>query len=222
MVAALVPGVVIGVAGELSPVQGQVVPAVLLSLHPQSLDGPEDDLGLLLHIVILAMGQKGEVQVAQVVVNRATTRQTADKMSAVCFQCLDAALVGCVLVASDHHRALVLPQVEDALARLHGPQQHLFHGQVPAGICLLRGHNRKGSEHSSPPVSQMDWVIRFQKYSAGWETGQRSPRPDGPPGSRGGRDAGSPGRSGPRPECAGRPLRPRPGSRGSRSPWAPP
>ena len=69
-------------------------------------------------------------------INRATTGQTADKMSAVCFQRLDAAFILCVLIAADDHRVLVLPQVEDAFPGLYPVEQQLFQGQIVAGVGL--------------------------------------------------------------------------------------
>ena len=100
----------------------------------------ENGLRLPGHVVVPPDGEKGKVQISQVVVDRPTTGQTADKMSAVCFQCLNPALVGCVLIAPDHHGALVLPQVQDTLPRLYPLQEIGLQGQIFIGICALCGN----------------------------------------------------------------------------------
>ena len=142
VVVALVPRLVIGVAGELLAVHRQVVTAVLLCRDAQGADGLEDDLRLPGHVIVPPAGEEGEVQVPQVVVNRPTTGQTADKMSAVCFQSLDPAFVGCVLVAPDDHGALVLPQVEDLLPRPDLVEEGGLQGQVAPGVGALCGEHR--------------------------------------------------------------------------------
>ena len=140
MVVALLSSLIVRVAGELPPCRRQVISSVLLRRNPQGPHRLENGLRLPGHVVVPPDGEKGKVQISQVVVDRPTTGQTADKMSAVCFQCLNPALVGCVLIAPDHHGALVLPQVQDTLPRLYPLQEIGLQGQIFIGICALCGN----------------------------------------------------------------------------------
>src|SRR5699024_9259778 len=92
--------------------------------------------------------QEGKIQVAQVVEHRASAGEAAGQAAPLLLQQGGAALQPGVLVAADDHGVLVLPQVEDAAALLHRPQQQLLHRQVAVGVRTPAAAQRQAADHA--------------------------------------------------------------------------
>ena len=119
MVVALVARVVVGVTGELAAICGEVVAPGAFGVNAHPAHGPQDGLGLGGDVKVGGGHEEGEVEVSEVVIDGTSAREATGEVPAVRLQRRHFALVAGVLVAADDDGPLVLPQVEDALARHH-------------------------------------------------------------------------------------------------------
>ena len=142
---------VISVAAELAPFDGQVVAAAHLGVKPQLSHGKAQDFGLLGLIEIGAGQKEGEVLVAQVVVHRASTRKTAGKMPTVLIERLKLAFLKRALVSSDDHRSFVLPQIKYADPGGNLAQKEFLKGKVAIRVETIRANEEQGVDHAYSP-----------------------------------------------------------------------
>ena len=126
-----------GVAGKLLPVGLQIIAAGPLRRDPEAAYRLGDHLQLALHVIIVPVHTKREVQIAQVVVDRTAAAETPGKLSAVSGKRLQIHLFPGILVAPDDHCPLILPKVQKEFIPLYLFCQPLFQGQIHVGICPL-------------------------------------------------------------------------------------
>ena len=106
-------------------------------------DGP----GLAGLVVIGVPGDEGEIQVAQVVEDRAASGGTAHDRDAVLLRLPRVAFQPHVLVPPDDHRVPVPPQVEDQFPFPDVFREGGFQRQVREGVVPLRADDRQDRDH---------------------------------------------------------------------------
>ncbi|MPN23670.1 hypothetical protein SDC9_171063 [bioreactor metagenome] len=132
---------VLSVAGDLEPFNEDVVAATQFSIHTQFFEAADDRLSEQLEVFKvsrLIIGHKAEVQIAQVMIDRATAREAAHYADVMLIHIVFVDLFNGVLVAAnDDRRSIDIKQ--DHIIRQVGTTDHiLFEGQVNAGIVLVQ------------------------------------------------------------------------------------
>ncbi len=140
MVAAASRGYIKRVPGDLFAVHRQVVAPGNLRADAQQAAGLHDNRKLPRDIKIPLAKDKGKIEVAQVVVDRAAARQPARKAPAIGLQRFHIAFLPAFLVAADHHGVPVLPQVQDTFPGTDGLHQHILPGKVFVRVGARRAH----------------------------------------------------------------------------------
>lgn len=82
------------------------------------------------HVVVVLLGDKGEIQIAEIVVDSATAGKTASKAPAVGFQGRDVTFFPGILVLADDDCVLILPEIEDDLICCDMIEQPVFQGKI--------------------------------------------------------------------------------------------
>ena len=133
MIPGLAPAVV-GVAGELSSSGKDIVPARGLGRCAQKPRRLKNHARLAREIIGCFRQNKGKIQVSKIVIHRPTPGKAAGQMPAVCPQAREVHLPQRVLVMANHHRVVVLPQVEKGLILPHAGKQMLLQRKVAVGV----------------------------------------------------------------------------------------
>ena len=127
------------VAGEFAPFGQQVVSAGELARNAERSHRSLDDRQLPRQIVLRARDDEAEVEVAQIVIDRAAARRAPRERAAVQAHLLRRAFAPCVLRPPDHDRVRVLPQIQRRafqLPALAGQQKRLLARQVPVRVRI--------------------------------------------------------------------------------------
>ena len=143
------------VAGELAPVDGQVVAPLEARRHAQRLQNLQHRLGEAVKVDAVwrvVGGDEGEVEVTQIVEYRASARQATDNGDVVGAHVVGVDLRQRVLVAADDDRRGVAPEHEAVFGEvLHDV---LFGGQVEIRVSLVTNdaqHAALGSQEGLAP-----------------------------------------------------------------------
>ena len=128
---------VLGVAGELLAVHSDVVAAGDLRLHAEGAqrfhDGDAEHMEVdAVHPV--GVGDEREVQVAQVVIDRAAAGKAAHHGDVMGPDEVTVDLRHRVLIFADNDGVVVLPEHEVALAAVQAVEHILLQSQIPAGV----------------------------------------------------------------------------------------
>lgn len=83
------------------------------------------------------MPEASKIQIAQIMVHRATPGQAACQKAAILLQLLHMAFSQGILIAPDNYCVLILPQVQVTLPRLQPLQKHRFQRQIAMGIIAV-------------------------------------------------------------------------------------
>ena len=95
---------------------------------------------LFFHIIQLFVGNEGEVDVAQVVIDSSAARTASHKVTAFIKQKFDVAICVRVLVEADDHGLLVFPKVQSNDTFLLAFREVLLDGAIEEGV-VLRAYN---------------------------------------------------------------------------------
>ena len=118
-----------------------------------------------MYVIVRARHDEGEIQIAQIVEYRAAAGGAPGQLAALVLQQLHPALLPGILVATDHHRVLVLPEIEDHLVRLEPFEQQRLHGQVVPGIVGIPVDD--AVFHVSASESIFGYYSAFRNYAQG-------------------------------------------------------
>ena len=148
---------VLGVARELLPVQGHVVAAVDLrrdadavqGLHHRAAEGGEVKLG-----GVPRVGNKGEIDVAHIVVDRAAPREPPDHVDIVLLHIGGVDLRQSVLVLAYNDGVVVLPKHEIVVGLVQLVKDILFQSQVEVGVVA---GTFNVVHHGGFPLSVRSW-----------------------------------------------------------------
>ena len=131
------PAGVLGVAGELHPVDGQVVAAGERRVDAEAGQGPDHRLHKDFEVEAGGVGlvhDEGEIQIALVVVYRPAAGQPPGHTDSVGVHIGLVDLLGGVLIFAHHDGVVILPEHEVGLAFVHPLKDILLQGQVKVGI----------------------------------------------------------------------------------------
>ena len=129
---------VLRVAGELLSVDRDVVAAVHLRLDAERRQRAHDRRTEELHIQRAApagIGDKGEIQVAHVVVDRAAAGETAHHADAALAHGFFVDLGNGILIFADNDRIVVLPEHEVHPVARQAVEHILLHRQIVTRVC---------------------------------------------------------------------------------------
>ena len=137
MMIRLAAAVVKRIAGEFFAIGKQIISAGNLRRNAERAARAADHGKLPGQIIVLRGDEKGKIQIAEIMENSAAAGKTARKAAALLREQLRAAFFPGVLVAADHNRVLVLPEVERAAASFLRFEQDLLDGEIAIGISSL-------------------------------------------------------------------------------------
>ena len=129
---------VLRVTGEFLPIDRDVVAAVHLRLDAERRQRAHDRLAEELHIQRAAPAgicDKGEIQVAHVVVDRAAAGEPAHHADAALAYRLFIDLGNGILIFADNDRIVVLPEHEVHPVARQAVEYILLHCQIVAWVC---------------------------------------------------------------------------------------
>ena len=103
---------ILGIAGKLAPVYGEIVPAIEFSRHAQTGQGANDGLGKIAEIEFpgkSGIGDKSKIQITQIMVYRTAAGQPPHHAQ-ILRGCIIAVDLRCrILKFAHHYRLFVLP-----------------------------------------------------------------------------------------------------------------
>ena len=154
------------IARELAALAQHIVPPAHLGVQPESLHRMLHHAQLPRHIVAGFGHHKREIQVPQIMVHRPATGASPHQVAAVSLQPLHIALGKRVLVLPDHHRAPVLPQIEQRPSHIGLRKEIVLNSQIEIRVILIAyyylRHNRLLYKFADPaPLA----AHRLQRYA---------------------------------------------------------
>lgn len=134
-----------GVARELPVLAEEVVAARDGGFQPETLQRLLDDGLLLSHVVVVLVGNKGKVEVAEVVIDGPASGTPSHEVSSFVVELFHVAFSKGILVEADDHGPFVLPEIHG-----HGPlllmlSEPGLHGEVQVRVMLLTDNDLKFS-----------------------------------------------------------------------------
>ena len=148
---------ILGIAGEFLPVDGHVVAAVHVGLYAERGERAQHRLTEELHIQRLQIpriGDKGEVQIPEIVVDRTAAREPPYDLNAVGLHKGLVDLGQSVLVLADDDRAAVLPEHKVHLIARERIEDMLLGGKVEGRVRRPEIQIAQ-FRHSSAPVPSL-------------------------------------------------------------------
>ena len=128
---------ILGIAGELPPVDGHVVAAIDLCGDAEFGKGADDGLAEDREVQrreSAGVGDEGEVEVAEVVINSAAAGETADHADPVLLHISLVDFGKGVLVFADDDGVVVLPEHEVCAVARQRVEHILLGGQIEGGV----------------------------------------------------------------------------------------
>src|SRR6056297_585614 len=135
-------------AGDFLIVHRDVVPPGGSGLDIKALYGADDDVGVALFAVVLTAGHKGEVCVAEVVVDRSAAALSTGQFDVIPFHVGGVAFGPGVLVTADNYRIIISPQTKYVVVGFHFLEDVVFGGEVEPGIVSFRDQYSYGGHKS--------------------------------------------------------------------------
>ena len=149
----MIPGIPLlieGISGKFLPFHQKIVAPRLLRRDPKPSQRPQDHLQLPGNVIILFSDHKGKIKIPQVMEDRSPAGKAAGQFPARLLKFFRPALGPGVLIAPDHHRLLVLPQIEDTYTPPAGFQEQFLQRQILIRIKGITLQEEQLPDHACP------------------------------------------------------------------------